>query len=255
MVKKYTGSMGKTGVLFALLPVILLCMASGCSKENGVCFTNSGQVIFQPRTVEHFDSISLNDNVNLILTMSPVNTVQVEAGKNIILGITTEVVDNQLIIHNQNSCNWLRSYNSPINVHVSTNNLCNIMYNGSGDVRSSGILTLDSLKVEVWGGSGTIDLSLDVWKGNFSLNMGAADFRLRGVSAYTSVYAANYGLYDGRDLETRYTFITNKGSNDCYVKATNTIEITIESIGDVYYTGNPATIKENISGSGRAIPF
>jgi hypothetical protein len=244
----------------AIFPVILLFatmagMLTGCGKDGGVCVSNSGEITKQVRNVADFNQVNLNDNVSLILTSDNSGSLVVEAGRNILGGISTTVENGQLTIGNNNTCNWLRDYSKPINVYVASNRLWKIKYNGSGDISTSGTLKLDSIAVEVWGGCGTIDLSLDVWQGSFSLNMGTVDFRLRGVSAITSVYTGDYGLYDGRNLKTGYTFITTKGSNDAYVWAINSLNANIQSIGNIYYTGNPATITTSISGTGKVIPL
>jgi hypothetical protein len=236
-----------------IMAMVLLLF--GCAKDGGVCVSTSGQVTTQSRIVPVFNQIDLQDNVSLILTTDTANTLVVETGRNIIGGITTNVEGGLLTIGNTNTCNWLRDYKKPINVYISARKIWRIRYNGSGDITSTDSLKLDSLTVEVWGGCGTIDLTLNLWKGNFSLNMGTVDFRLRGISAITSVYAGDYGLYDARDLKTGYTYITSKGSNDCYVKAINALDATIGSIGNIYYTGNPAVLKATINGTGQILPF
>ena len=243
----------KTLVLLLILGV--LRVFTGCVKDGGVCLSTNGQKIQQIRNLTDFNQIDIKDNVNLILSTDTVKDVIVEAGQNIINGITTKVVDGQLLIRNNNKCNWLRDYSKPINVYVSNKKLWKIIYNGSGNISTSGTLKQDSISLEVWGGCGTIDLSLDLWQGNFSLNMGTVDFRLHGVCAITTVYSGDYGLYDARDMKTGYTFITNKGSNDCYVQAVNFLDATIGSIGNIYYKGEPKSIKIKINGSGQVLPL
>ncbi|MEI7500642.1 MAG: DUF2807 domain-containing protein, partial [Bacteroidota bacterium] len=147
MVRKRSNNMLLAGATFAFAMLILLILSPGCSKEGG-CITSTGPVIFEDRSdLGDFDSISLNDNVNLILTQGTKNIVQVEAGQNIIGGITTEVINRTLIINNKNICNWLRRYDSPLNVYVTIKNLAKITYNSSGDIRSTNQLTPTSLKV------------------------------------------------------------------------------------------------------------
>jgi hypothetical protein len=243
-----------SGILAAILFAVSLLLQS-CGKNGGACVSNSGPISRQVRNVADFNQVNLNDNVSLILTTDTISPLIVEAGQNIIGGITTKVENGQLTIGNSNTCNWLRDYSKPINVYISTRKLWKIKYNASGDVTSVGTLKLDSISVEVWGGCGTIDLTLDVWQGNFSLSMGTVDFRLHGVSAITSVFTEGYGLYDGRDLRTGYTFVTNKGSNNSYVQAVNSLNATIGSIGNIYYSGNPASISATINGSGKLLPL
>jgi hypothetical protein len=234
---------------------LLLVMIAGCTKESGVCVSGSGELIRQERSVSAFDSISLSNYVNLFLSCDTITRVTVEAGSKIQPGISVKVVDRQLIITNYNTCNWLRSYKSPINVYVSSPKLWKIYYEASGNITSTNTLKYDSLKIEVWGGCGTISLNLDISRGFFALNSGTADFILRGKCPINSIYSSQYGKIDARDLQTAYTFITNNGSNDCYVRASQDLQCTIGNIGDVYYTGNPVSVKEVNTGSGKLIPF
>jgi hypothetical protein len=240
---------------FLFVVILLPWILAGCAKDGGVCVTTTGQLVRQARNVNYFTQIDIQDNVNLVLKTDTGNSVVVEAGQNIISGVSTTVSGGILNIRNNNKCNWLRDYSKPVNVYVTASGLWKISYNGSGDITTSGTLKQDSLNVEVWGGCGTINLTLDLWQGSFSLNMGTVDFRLHGVCAITSVYSGDYGLYDARDMKTGYTFITNKGSNDSYVMAVNDLDATIGSIGNIYYSGNPKNVKAAITGTGQVIPF
>ena len=235
--------------------VILMSFLQACNKQEGTCITNTGTIIVQDRQVGDFDSISMNDNVNLILTQDTVNKVKVEAGQNIIQGITTRVVDHLLIIHNQNTCNWLRSYHSPINVYISIKNLWKVIYNSSGNLTSANAIASDIFIVDAWGGCGTIDLDLNIKDGFFLQHMGTANFILRGRCNINSLYAGDFGSFQCQELHSGYTFIKNYGSNDCYVNATRYLDATIGSIGNIYYSGEPDTLYTHIYGSGEVLPF
>jgi len=239
--------------MFMLLIAAFFAMA--CNKNGGKCFSNSGEVILQERTVPYFDSIALFDNVDVILTQDTINRVWVEAGKNIIGGITTEVIDNLLIIHNQNSCNWLRSYNTPINVHISVKNLWKIHYESAGNITSTNTIQSWYLKIELWGGCGVIDLDVNVNNGFFIQQMGTADLVLRGLCKISSVYAGDFGKLQLGGMNTGYSFVKNNGTNDCFVRASKHLDATIGSMGNIYYSGNPDTLTTHINGSGAVIPY
>lgn len=238
-------------VLFSILSVTLY---TGCGK-SGNCLTSTGKIIQEARSVGEFDSIDVRDNVNVILKMDSVNKVVVESGKNIISGITTDVADRQLTIQNLNKCNWLRSYNKPLNVYISAKNLLKINYTSTGTITSSNTLTLYKLGIEVWGGSGTIDLNIALTVGTFILHQGTTDINLHGTCGIANIYTGEYGKFSGKDLKCGYIFITNNGSNDSWVWAWQSLEATISSIGNIYYTGNPPLVTAHITGSGQLIPY
>lgn len=244
-----------TGWLILLMLPIAGIIFTGCAKNGGVCFSTNGAIVQEVRNIPAFTRVDIQNNVDLVLSTDTGMRVRVEAGQNIIGGITTIVDGGTLVIRNNNKCNWMRDYSKQIKVYIATNKIWKIMYNGSGNISSTGTLKQDSINVEVWGGCGTIDLNLDVRLGIFSLNMGTVDFRLHGSAGITSVFSGDYGLYDARDLKTYYTYITNKGTNDCYVQAMIDLEATIASIGNIYYAGNPQSFKIKITGTGKLLPL
>jgi len=227
----------------------------GCGKTGVDCLNSTGETTTEERMIPSFDSIEINDYVNVFISHDSVAKVIVRAGKNILPGITTEVKNRQLVIRNINTCNWVRSYQNPINVYVSTPDLWKIYYNSSGNLSSMNTLSFDSLRVEVWGGCGTIDLDMDIFQGYFYLQIGTVDFHLRGSCDIASMSSGDFGLLDAQNLHTRFLFISNRSSNNCYVFVDQELTATIESIGDIYYTGDPKKITTILNGSGNVIPF
>lgn len=246
---------GKSYFIVITIVCCLLMLLPSCSKDSSVCFSTTGSVIRQERPVNFYNEIDVQGNINVIIINDTAKKITVECGKNLMGGITTEVNGNTLFLNNLNTCNWIRNYSIPVNIYVPGNQIWRINYNGSGNITNEGVLKLDSIKVEVWGGCGEIDLNVDVWQGSYSINLGTADIRLYGLSAITSVYSGAYGLFDARDLQTGYTFITSKSSNDCFVKANTLLDVTIQSIGNIYYTGNPKQINQAGPGTGMLIPL
>jgi hypothetical protein len=227
----------------------------GC-KKTGPCFTSTGKVVREVRYQNgDFDTIDVNNYVNLILTQDTVRKVEVEAGQNIISGITTEISNRHLIVDNTLNCNWLRSYNTPIKVYISVVNLGKIYYLSSGNIRSTNTIRSGNLIVDIWGGSGSIDLTINTYQAFFILHMGTVDVTLHGHCDVNSIYAGDFGFFQCKDLTTGYSYITNNGSNDCYVNVSMFFQATIGSIGNIYYTGKPDTLLTNITGTGKLIHF
>ncbi len=245
---------GKQWWVLLMWPFMFFIL-TGCAKNGGVCFSSNGSIVQEVRNIPAFTRVDIQNNVDLVLSTDTGMRVTVEAGQNIIGGITTTVDGGTLVIRNNNKCNWMRDYSKQIKVYIATNKIWKILYNGSGNISSAGTLKQDSINVEVWGGCGKIDLSMDVRLGIFSLNMGTVDFHLHGTAGTTSVFSGDYGLYDARDLKTYYTYITNKGTNDCYVQAMIDLEATIASIGNIYYAGKPQSFKIKTTGTGQLLPL
>ncbi len=234
---------------------LLGLIVSSCGKDGGRCVSSTGRIILQDRLISAFDSIRVLDNVNVILKQDSAKSVRVETGENIIGGIVTELSGRELVLRNTNTCNWLRSYSKPLNVYVSVKNLLKIHYESSGNISCTDTIRTGYLKIDMWGGCGTIDLKVNVGDGFFIQHMGTATLVLNGICNISSVYAGDYGLLQLSGLRTGYSFVTNSGSNDCYVSATHSLEATITSIGNIYYSGNPQEIKATITGTGKLLAY
>ena len=235
------------------LTCFLLLVIPGCGKTGIDCFTNTGEITQEERFVDEFDSIVLNNNVNLFISKDSISKIVVEAGKNILPNIITTVENKQLTIGNENRCNWVRSYSKPINVYISTPYLYKIYYNSSGDITSLNTLEFDSLRLEAWGGCGTIKLDIDIFLGYFYLQIGTSDIHLKGSCGIASMYSGDFGLLDARELKSGFIFIASRSSNDCYVNVNQGLNATIESIGNIYYYGSPQEITTTINGTGSVI--
>ena len=241
-------------LLQGLLFIVLTYGTLSCGKV-GDCFKSTGEIIMETRGVTDFNRIAVMDNVDVILTQDSVNSVVVEAGKNIISGITIVVINGQLMIGNKNSCNWVRSYDKLLQVYVHLKHISKIYYNAAGNVTSTNTLKSDSLLLDIWGGSGTITYKMEVTQGYVYEHLGTADVYISGYAMFNSVSAGDYGLLQLKDLSTDFSFVGNSGTNDLYVKVNKYIDATIRSIGNIYYTGNPDSVITHISGTGRLIKF
>ena len=230
-------------------------MIVSCNKGPGNdCFSTTGNIIEQERIIENFNNILLKDNVSLILSKSETYSLTVEAGSNIVDGIITEVDENGVLeIRNDNSCNWIRSYDSPINVHLNYIDIDTLEYRSIGDVSTIDTIFTDSLWLRVYEGAGKIELNMNVKSMYCSLHYGTADIILSGKCGLSYVYSASFGLIDLIELETDIVYINNRSSNDVYLNVTTELGATIENIGNIYYLGNPSTVSFDKIGAGELI--
>ncbi|MFH1118998.1 MAG: DUF2807 domain-containing protein [Bacteroidota bacterium] len=239
---------------FVMNALIITLISSSCTLEQlDDCFTNAGKQVIEDRTAKAFTKIELYDNINLVLLPGKTPQIRVEGGENILESVKTDFDNDTLVIRNTMKCNWTRSYNRELTVYASITALKEISYEGSGDIKSSGQLSMDSLKVNIWGGAGTFEIDVDINKLNLSLHYGTVDLHIRGKSMITTIIAGSYGPFYCNDLISNIVYISNGGSNDCYVNAVHILEAGVFSTGNIYYTGDPYKLKSIITGSGRLI--
>jgi len=229
----------------------MLFLAS-CSKQNpGDCFKSTGTITIEKRDLGAFKYLHMMNNVDVYLAYSPTYSVEVRAGENVLPGIKTTISENTLSISNENTCNWIRSYEKPIEVYIGTPRLDSIVYEASGNLTSTNQFVADSIQLDVLEGAGSIDLWINMVRSRWNLHYGTVDLNVRGTSHISYLYSGGYGPADLRNLQTVFTYMTSNSTNNCFVWVTLDLEVHIENVGDVYYFGNPPTVSLYGIGTGQ----
>lgn len=242
--------------LIILLFLAMALLFARCSQDDGICVGSTGKVITQDRTGLAYHYIEVYDNINLILTQDSVfNGIRVEAGENLIDGITTEISDGRLVVRNTNSCNWLRSFDVPVNVYLTFTRLDSLIFMAAANISCTNEWANDSIYFDVIEGAGQIDLKLDVFKSWLYVRYGTTTFNVTGTSQVTFISSQGYGPFHAEDLYSKYTYVYTFSPNDVFVNAVAELGVEIGNIGNVYYHGDPSEVSTNIYGEGRLIKF
>jgi len=227
---------------------------SGCQKEGAGCFESTGEITTEDRPGGDVRIIEMYNNVDVFLTQQDVgNTITVEAGENLIKGISTEIYGNRLVVKNNNYCNWTRDFNTPINVYVPVRKLDSIVYRSSGNIMCKNRLLNDSIQVDVYEGSGSINLNLGTHKSRFFIHEGTVDLTLTGETYICILSSHGFGPVNALDFGIQGIWMDTESPNDCYINVNLSIDATIKNIGNIYYTGNPSSIAANRVGDGKLI--
>jgi len=236
--------------------MIIILLFAGCAKDNGVCVSTTGKTITRERQVQPYRTVEVNDNINLILTQDPaINKIIVEAGENLIDGITTEIDSGKLVLRNQNSCNWLRSFKVPVNVYLTFTQLDTIIFQAAGNITCTNDWTNYSAYLEVIEGAGKIDLKLQVYRSYFMIRYGTTNITVTGNSEVTTLISYGFGPLHAEDLVSKFTYVSCYSSNDMFVYSSIDLAVEIGNIGNVYYRGDPATISTKYLSEGKLIKF
>ena len=216
-------------------------------------FKSTGKITTEVRDLNAFTEIRIGNNkINIIITQANKYQVEVTAGSHLIGSITTEVKDGKLYIENENKCNFVRSYKKEITVHVYLPVLLNIYHDGTGKITSTNNLTADTLDV-ITKSAGDVDLLVNCYTVRTHLHS-CADITLTGTSHDNICYATGNGFFNAQNLSSVYTWVFDNTTGDIHVSVTGLFIVDIESIGDVYYSGSPAVLQQELNGSGKLIP-
>ena len=83
----------------------------GCNNENANnCFQSAGTITQIEVELPFFDKVVVHSRIELIITEGSEQKVIIESGKNLLPDITAKVTNNELVLTNNNTCNFSISY-------------------------------------------------------------------------------------------------------------------------------------------------
>lgn len=234
--------------IFLPLLIVTLLIYCGCSKPG--CLGNEGQVITLTRTLGSFDTLVLEDNIDLVLVQGGENQAEITAGERIIPNIVTELDGRTLRIRNSTDCRWMRDANERAKVQLTFSGLSFIEYKGSGDISNLDTIRLAELRVESTIGAGDIELTIDnglTVSIIFSENAGVI---MHGKTDRYTCYTDARGQLDLSDLTAKTMHIEYGGLANTEVNAIEQLSVQINYHGNVYYSGSPiiTSLKEYSTG-------
>lgn len=233
--------------------LLLVSLITSCEKICD-CAKSTGEITSEYRITNFFNQIELYNNIDLVIHIDSTPKLKITAGKNLISEITTENENGILKIRNKNNCNWTRDFNTTTIVEVWTPSLNNLLsQDGTGDIYFADSLYCNPFFFDSYSSTGLFHFKLKGIEAHLSINTGPADITATGVVNNFYLYGAGYGKLDCVNLHSDYVYVTNKGTNDCYVNAQMLIDAQVYGAGNIYYKGNPASIVKKELGKGKLI--
>lgn len=240
----------KTG--FAILFASVLIFS--CNKEQAPdCFQKAGEKKIIRREPGSWQSIELRDYLQIELVDSAAQFIEIEGPGNLLNDIVTRVESGVLLISNDNTCNFVRSYKHRITVRIFSPSFSDIQNYGTGDITSINTLQAPVMKIDNRDAAGVITLSVDADTTTIATHTGVCDVSVQGVSQITQLFNQGLGIIDARHLQTTDAFVNNSSINDVYVNSNGYFYAHIVYSGNIYYNGAPNYIEEDIVGNGKLL--
>jgi hypothetical protein len=233
----------------------------GCRGENVLdCFQSSGDLVRDVVEVPDFTSITVFENVTLVLRQGPEQQVEIETGEFLRPEVSAKVEGETLILRDTNDCNFFREYGTTT-VYVTAPNIEAIRSSTGFPIRSDGVLGYTSLSLisESFNNpeSETTDGSfeLDVATQNLSIVAnGIAYFQLSGTTSNLNVtISAGDSRIEAENLIAQEVIFDQRGSNDIRVNPQQLLRGLIRGTGDVISFNRPPVIEVEEIFRGRLI--
>ncbi|AEM71009.1 hypothetical protein Murru_1970 [Allomuricauda ruestringensis DSM 13258] len=238
---------GTLGVFLMLVPFLF----ASCNGDNVPdCFQNAGDLARHTVDVPEFSTITVFENLNMVLKQGEEQKVEIETGEYLINDVSAVVEDNRLVLRNENGCNYVRDYGLTT-VYVTSPNITEIRSSTGLLISSEGVLSYPSLNLVAESYSNTESETTD---GSFDLNLnsttvkivvnGVAYLKLRGnTENFNVIVAASDSRIEAEDLIADRIGISHRGSNDVYVNPQLRIDGVIRGTGDVISVNRPPEVE------------
>ncbi len=238
-----------------LLIVLALLMVSCESIDMGDCFKNTGELVSEEFSFEGITTIRLHDNIDLYIYPDTSQRLILKAGSNLMDKIEAKKTDTVLTLRNNNNCNWVRSFNHPVEAHLYTDNLKTLFYYGFGLIESNGIIVSEtSFHLNVHKGYGEIRLHVECKHFRMHYDTGGAKVTLTGEADYFGLVSGSTAPVRAEEFQARHVYVNHFGIADFWVNAQKVLDVELHSAGNVVFVGEPEVTILDKTGSGEVIP-
>ncbi|MBU2939926.1 DUF2807 domain-containing protein [Lacinutrix sp. C3R15] len=240
--------------------IFITLMLFSCNSEDANdCFQKTGEIIQEEVVLPSFEKILVNKDIELILKQDVGFEVVIETGENLLNDVEAIVVNNELQLTDNNSCNYVRDYGIT-KVYVTAPDITEIRSSTQYDISSDGVLNYANLKLfsEDFNAPGSItvgDFKLQVNSQNVNVvGNNISSFYISGSTQKLYVgFFSGTGRFQGEDLIAQEVQIYHRGTNDILVNPQVSISGEIRSTGDVISYNQPAIVTVEEFYDGRLI--
>jgi len=237
----------------------ILILASCNNEKSNNCFQSAGEITQVEIELPTFDKVVVHERIELIITEGPEQKVIIESGENLLPDISAEVIDNELILTNYNTCNLFREYDLT-KVYVTSPNLTTIRNASEYNVSSNGVLTYPSIYLRSSGEKSEFlsvgDWHLNIQNENVKIwGNGIAVFNLVGTTNNLDLsFSDGDTRFEGENFKAQHIKVRQVSSNDMLIYPVQSLTGTIHSTGDVISFNKPALIEvEELSNYGKLL--
>jgi hypothetical protein len=211
-----------------------------CKKTSiGDAFKRTGKVVTIQRTLpKNITTITAYNTINVLAVYDTVNYLEITAGKNLLPKITTEVINGELILNNNNSFNWVRSFKIPINITIHTSNIKYLNIFGTGTITvNNNSCSADTVRITGKLTSSDVVLNTHCKVLYLDISTGTGSYTINGACNRLYAYTGAIGVIHLDNCPSPYIDFTNNSISDIYIHSTGDIYGQIYGLGNVYDSG------------------
>ena len=193
--------------------------------------------------ISAFTSIEMDGAFNVEFTQSETVSAKVEAEAKDMESISVEVKNEVLRLKMDKNHNY-----KSIKLMVSAPHLKRVGIAGSGNFHSTNALTEPALSFSI-AGSGNVETAVQTGEVKTDI-AGSGNVKLDGATKTLKVDIAGSGNVKANTCIAEEVKVSIAGSGSAYVNVSNALNADVAGSGAIWYTGDPKTVKQDVSGSG-----
>ena len=225
--------------------LVLLITTTSCFVDGMTGIRGSRVVVSEDRNINSdFESIKVEQGINLYLTQGNSTEISVEADDNIMDLLMTEVNNNELKIYFEKNVNRAKARN----VFLSTAVIKKIKASSGASVKSENTFQVISLDLDASSGS-SIKVYVNADDITTETSSGA-NIRVYGKSKSFSGRASSGSSIDADELEAIDAYAKASSGANINVNVTGKLTAKASSGGDIDYEGNPTDVNKDTSSGG-----
>ena len=221
--------------------LLLVLLLSGAFFTTSIAHPNE-----ETRTLPSFSAIQLNCDAKVYVTQGDKQVVCIDASREIIGSIRTEVVKGRLVIRTKPG---MDTKGLPVRIYIIVKDLNELTTTGSGDIIAKKAIHSASLLLKTEG-SGSITANLDVQSLSMTI-AGSGDISVSGRAQHSEIRQTGTGDIHGKELQSFASSINITGSGTSTVDVDDLLTVNITGSGSVFYLSDPERIHSVINGKGR----
>lgn len=224
--------------------LVLLLTTTSCFIDGFTGIKGNGDVLSEERSInENFNSIKVQQGINLYLTQGSSVELNVEADENIIDLLMTEVRNGELKIYFEKNVN-----RATRNVYLTATDINKIAASSGASVKSENTIHGSSIELSSSSGS-SIKLKVDAEEVRSATSSGA-EMDLYGSTEYLSAKASSGSHIDAEDLKSQNALAKASSGANIDLNVSSSLTAKASSGGDIDYVGSPNDVNKDTSSGG-----
>lgn len=264
--------MKKQKIIIAIVALAAISVFQSC--VCGVVYPpdviiGSGEIESRVYIPQEFTQIENHTVCNVEIVQDDISEVELTGYENLLDYICVEVINGKLKIDMLRGRRSFRNLN--VTVYIRTPKVESLTVHCTGNMNIGTFKGLEKFDAQIFStgnifGDGYLGINGDVFlqshsTGNIKLDIdarnvdsfieGTGNITLAGNCINEFVRSNSVGLYRGYDLLSESCTVESQSIGDVRVQVSTDLNVTIESIGSVYYKGNPKNINSRCNSIGK----